>query len=74
VYVYVTSDNGATWTQGQKLVASDGAAYDNFGRAVSVYSNVIVVGAPGDDVNKGILSLFVLMLKYQYMYDISVYI
>jgi hypothetical protein len=65
--VYTSSDNGATWTLGQKLLASDGAAYDKFGFAVSVYSNVIVVGAYLDDDEKtdsGILSLFVLMLIY----------
>jgi hypothetical protein len=77
VYVYTSSDNGATWTQMQKLLANDGAASDYFGNTVSVYSNVIVVGAYLDDdkgADSGILSLFVLMLKYQYMYVISVYI
>ena len=48
-YVYVSSDNGATWSEAQKLVASDGAADDRFGRAVSIYSNTIVVGALYDD-------------------------
>jgi hypothetical protein len=65
--VYKSSNNGTTWTQKQKLVASDGAAYDNFGYAVSVYSDVIVVGAylDGDKGSaSGILSLLVLMLIY----------
>ena len=48
-YVYGTSDNGATYSERQKLVASDGAAYDDFGSAVSVYGYTIVVGAVYDD-------------------------
>jgi hypothetical protein len=75
--VYKSSDNGATWTLGQKLLADDGAAGDKFGFAVSVYSDVIVVGAYLDDDkggNSGILSLFVLMLIYEYIYIMSVYI
>src|SRR5262249_21199435 len=34
--VYVFTRSGATWTQQQKLIASDGAESDNFGFAVAL--------------------------------------
>ncbi len=46
-YAFVRS--GTSWTQQQKLVASDGAASDNFGNAVSLDGDTAVVGAYGDD-------------------------
>lgn len=45
VYVYVRS--GTTWTQQQMLTASDGAVGDQFGYAVAVSGNNVVVGAAG---------------------------
>jgi hypothetical protein len=62
-YVFVRS-NGV-WTEQQKLVASDGAAQDNFGGSVTLSSdgNTVVVGADGDDVegksNQGSAYVFV---------------
>ena len=47
-YVFVRS--GATWTEQQKLVASDGAAADFFGNSVSVSGDTLVIGAHRDDV------------------------
>ncbi len=46
-FVFVRS--GMTWTQEAKLTAGDGAANDNFGRAVAIAGNTVVVGAPNDD-------------------------
>jgi hypothetical protein len=46
-YVFVRS--GTTWTEQQKLLASDGAAFDQFGRSVSISGDTIVVGALQDD-------------------------
>ncbi|MCA9511993.1 MAG: FG-GAP repeat protein [Myxococcales bacterium] len=46
-YVFVRS--GATWTQQQKLVAADAGAGDEFGCAVAISGDTIVVGARGDD-------------------------
>jgi len=43
---YVFSHTAGSWTQTQKLVASDKAAYDEFGTSVSVSADTIVVGAP----------------------------
>ncbi|HEX8338701.1 MAG TPA: Calx-beta domain-containing protein, partial [Pyrinomonadaceae bacterium] len=41
-YVYVR--NGSTWTQQQKLTASDGVANDEFGYAVAIAGDTIFVG------------------------------
>ena len=46
---YVFTRNGATWTQQQKLTASDGVAYDYFGE-VAISGNTAVVGASGQDI------------------------
>ena len=46
---YVFNRSGSTWTQQDKLTASDGAVDDNFGRSVSVYDDSAVIGAFGDD-------------------------
>jgi hypothetical protein len=46
---YVFVRNGTTWTQQQKLVASDGAAGDQFGRSVAVRGNYALIGASSDD-------------------------
>jgi FG-GAP repeat protein len=47
---YVFVRDGGTWTEQQKLTASDGAARDQFGQGVAIRGNTILVGAPGDDV------------------------
>jgi uncharacterized repeat protein (TIGR01451 family) len=47
-YVFVRT--GATWTEQQKLVASDGALGDGFGyRSVSVSGDTAIIGAIGDE-------------------------
>jgi hypothetical protein len=43
---YVLSLSGGTWTQQARLVADDGAAFDNFGRSVAVSGSTVLVGAP----------------------------
>jgi hypothetical protein len=48
---YVFQKSNGVWTQVQKLTASDGAAYDNFGTSVAIYGSTIVVGAPSATVN-----------------------
>ena len=47
-YVFVRS--GATWTEQQRVLSSDGAADDRFGYAVSAADDALVVGAPFDDL------------------------
>ena len=52
-YVYSSADGITAWTQQSQLLASDGSAGDVFGISVSVYGNIIVVGAYGDDTAGG---------------------
>ena len=48
---YVFVRNGTTWTQQQKLTASDGSTLDAFGNSVAInhHSDTIAVGAVNDD-------------------------
>lgn len=46
-YVFVRS--GTSWTQQAKLTANDGATTDNFGIAVDVIGNTVIIGANQDD-------------------------
>jgi hypothetical protein len=55
---YVYRRNGENWIEEQKLTASDGEPGDNFGKSVSIFENLVVVGAPGDDSNTGSAYLF----------------
>jgi|GEM_PF-722432 len=51
-YIFERNKDGAdTWGQVQKLIASDGAGYDYFGRSVSISGDTVAVGADGDDDN-----------------------
>lgn len=48
---YVFTRNGTTWSQQQKLIASDGSALDGFGNSVAINYNTdtIAIGAVNDD-------------------------
>ena len=47
---YIFQDDGAgNWTQIDKLLADDGGADDEFGRAVAIVDDTVVIGAWGDD-------------------------
>ena len=64
VFVKPTTSNGwADWDNSDyetaKLTASDSAAEDEFGTAVAVDGETIVVGAPGDDSDEGSAYVFV---------------
>ncbi|HHE37467.1 MAG TPA: T9SS type A sorting domain-containing protein [Candidatus Cloacimonetes bacterium] len=48
---YIFQRNGTNWTEQAKLTASDGAAYDEFGRSVCIDGDYVVIGAYGDDDN-----------------------
>ena len=48
-----------TWAQQQKLVASDGAADDNFGASVSVSGDTAVIGSERKNSNRGAAYVFV---------------
>ena len=47
VYVYVHS--GGSWSQQQRLTASDARLNDFFGWSVDVSGDTIIIGSPGDD-------------------------
>lgn len=49
--LYVFRWNGTSWTQEQKLTASDGANLDQFGNAVAINNDTIVVGAYQHDAS-----------------------
>jgi hypothetical protein len=55
-YVFVRS--GGAWTEESKLVANDGAAFDNFGNAVSLAGERALVGAYWDDDFRGAAYVF----------------
>ncbi len=59
---YVFTRSGTTWTEQQKLTASDGAANDLFGASVAIDGETAVVGAPFDDtggtINQGAAYVF----------------
>jgi hypothetical protein len=45
-YIFYRNQGGANnWDQVQKIVAEDGAGFDNFGTSVSINGNTVVVGA-----------------------------
>jgi len=46
---YVFARSGGVWSQQQKLLASDAAAGDQFGRSVAISRETVVVGAQFDD-------------------------
>jgi len=48
---YIFRFNGAGWGQGVKLLASDGASGDHFGRSVAVFGDTAVIGAYRDADN-----------------------
>ncbi|MCP3995921.1 MAG: DUF11 domain-containing protein, partial [bacterium] len=56
---YVFARSGQSWFQQQKLIADDGAQNDNFGYAVAVEDETIVVTAHSDDVAAGSAYVFV---------------
>ena len=49
--VYVFTESNGTWTQTQKLTASDGAANDSFGQSVALSDSTALVGAYNASVN-----------------------
>lgn len=51
-YVWERMDDGK-WTRAQKLVASDGTPYDEFGYSVAIDGDNAVVGARNVTLNKG---------------------
>jgi len=46
---YVYRFNGTNWVEEQELIASDGTAFEHFGRSVALAGNLPLVGASSDD-------------------------
>ena len=46
---YIFELSGGTWSETQKLLASDAAANDNFGKAVSISGDKVIIGCHQDD-------------------------
>ena len=46
---YIFKWDGTSWSQQQKLTASDGAANDSFGYSVSISGDYAIVGRHDDD-------------------------
>ncbi len=58
-YVFARNQGGAdNWGQIRKITANDGAANDNFGIAVALDHDNLVVGATGESSNTGAAYLF----------------
>jgi hypothetical protein len=51
-YVFVRS--GSAWVEQARLTAGDGLAGDRFGRAVAIDGDIVAVGAPFDDNERGL--------------------
>lgn len=49
-YVFKRGEGG--WTQQRKITAVDAALFDDFGHAVAVNEDSVMVAAPGDDIGK----------------------
>ena len=47
---YVFSRSDTTWTQQQKLTATDGSAEDSFGSSVAVTTDAAIIGSLGDTI------------------------
>lgn len=59
---YIFSRSGVSWTQQQKLIASDGASFDRFGCSVSLDLDTALVGAywgDGNEVDSGASYVFI---------------
>lgn len=51
---YIFKKQGDTWIQDQKLIANDGEPGDWFGISVSIYGDLVFVGADADDNENGL--------------------
>ena len=56
--VYYFKYDGVNWNEVNKVTASDGAANDNFGVAVSISGLNVIIGASADNSNQGSAYLF----------------
>ncbi|NEW59710.1 hypothetical protein GSY74_00295 [Sulfurovum sp. bin170] len=62
-YIFKTANNGDSWTEVQKIVASDRAMYDNFGNSVAISGDYAIVGTPEPNTYTGSAYIFKFSLK-----------
>jgi hypothetical protein len=62
---YIFTNAGGAWTQSDKVVADDGAAFDNFGMSAALVGSTLFVGASNAQVG----SNFAQGAVYAYHYD-----
>ena len=55
---YIFKNNGSSWTQQEKLTASDGADDDEFGNSVAISGIWAIVGAPDENSKRGAAYIF----------------
>ena len=55
---YVYEKVGNSWTQSAVLSDSNGAIYDDFGLAVALTNNAMIIGAPGNNMDAGRVYFF----------------
>lgn len=48
---YIFDLSAGSWNETTKLTASDGTNFDSFGTSISLYSDRVIVGADGADIN-----------------------
>jgi hypothetical protein len=46
--VYIFTRSNGVWTEQQKIIASDGAAYNFFGASVAISGDTLIIGAPNN--------------------------
>jgi len=56
--VYIFKRDGKTWKQQAKILAADGAEYDQFGTSVSITGDFAIAGAHGDEDYTGSAYIF----------------
>lgn len=56
---YVFTRSGTTWTQQQKLTASDAATNDSFGYSVTISGDIMVIGANSKNSGTGAAYVFI---------------
>ena len=47
--IYIFSNNGTSWTEEMKIIASDGDAGDFLGLSVAIFGDFVIAGARNDD-------------------------
>ena len=55
---YIYKNEGGTWVEKTKLIASDGGYLHQFGFSVSIHEECVIIGAPNHDTGKGAAYIF----------------